>query len=127
MEILISVLGAISAIIVAVVGAFLSNKNSNILQLRNLKEAHYISYIEALHNLAVQNNNQEAIAKYTYYRDKLVIIGSEDVVREILRYENEAVGKQSSMHDKYLTEIIKAIRKDLKIRDKDYPIISLKK
>ncbi len=127
MEIIISVLGAISAIIVAIIGAILSNKNSNMLQLRRLKEEHYISYIESLHNLAANNSSRDAISKYTYHRDKLLIVGSEDVVKNILEYENKAVGKESSLHDKYLTNIIKAIRKDLKIKDKSYPQIYLKK
>lgn len=127
MEIIISVLGAISAIIVAIIGAILSNKNSNMLQLRKLKEEHYISYIEALHNLAANNSSRDAISKYTYHRDKLLIVGSEDVVKNILEYENKAVGKESSLHDKYLTNIVKAIRKDLKIKDKSYPQIYLKK
>lgn len=127
MEIIISILGAISAIIVAVVGAILSNINSNILQLRKLKEEHYISYIEALHNLAANNSSREAISKYTYHRDKLLIAGSEEVVKNILDYENEAVGKESSFHDIYITNIVKAIRKDPKIKDKAYPQIYLKK
>ena len=127
MEMMISVLGAISAIIVAIIGAILSNKNSNMLQLRKLKEEHYISYIESLHNLAANNSSQDAISKYTYHRDKLLIVGSEDVVKNILEYENKTVGKESSFHDKYLTNIVKAIRKDLKIKDKSYPHIYLKK
>jgi len=57
MEIIIPVLGAISAILVAVVGVVLSNKNSNKLQIRKLKEEHYISYIETLHNLVTNNND----------------------------------------------------------------------
>ena len=127
MEIIISVLGAISAVIVAVIGAILSNKNSNILQLRKLKEEHYISYMESLHNLAANNSSRDAIAKYTYHRDKLLIVGSEEVVRSILKYENEAVGKETDLHDELLTDIVKAIRRDLKIRDKNYPQIYLKK
>ncbi|MEA4853502.1 MAG: hypothetical protein VB082_04390 [Christensenella sp.] len=127
MEILISVLGAISAILVSVTGAILANRNSNMLQLRKLKEDHYISYIEALHNLATDNHNKELTSKYTYYRDKLLIVGSETVVKCILLYENEAVGKANELHDKYLTDIVKAIRKDLNIKDKDYPNIYLKK
>jgi len=127
MELVISVLGAITAILVAVIGAILSNNNSNTLQLRKLKEEHYISYIEALHNLAAQNSDRNLISTYTYHRDKLLIVGSEEVVKNILRYENEAVGKESELHDKYLTDIIKAIRKDLKIRDKNFPNIYLKK
>ena len=126
MEIVISVFGAISAIIVAIIGAVLSNKNSNILQLRKLKEEHYISYIEALHNLAANNSSKDAIIEYTYHRDKLLIIGSEEVVKSILRYENEAVGKETGRHDEYLTYIVKAIRKDLKIKDKNFPQVYLK-
>lgn len=127
MEIIISVVGAMSAILVAVVGAVLSNKNSNKLQLRKLKEEHYISYIEALHNLAASNSNSKAVSEYTYHRDKLLVVGSEDVVRFILTYENEAVGKENELHDQYLTQIIKAIRKDLKIRDDNYPNVCFKK
>ena len=127
MAIVISVFGAISAIIVAIIGAVLSNKNSNILQLRKLKEEHYISYIEALHNLAANNSSKDAIIEYTYHRDKLLIIGSEEVVKSILRYENEAVGKETGRHDEYLTYIVKAIRKDLKIKDKNFPQVYLKK
>ena len=127
MEIIISVLGAISAVIVAVTGAILSNKNSNMLQLRKLKEEHYISYIESLHNLAANNSSRDAISKYTYHRDKLLIVGSEEVVRSILKYENEAVGKETNLHDELLTDIVKAIRRDLKIKDKNYPQIYLKK
>lgn len=127
MEIMISVLGAISAVIVAVIGAILSNKNSNMLQLRKLKEEHYISYIESLHNLAANNNIRDAISKYTYHRDKLLIVGSEEVVKSILQYENEAVGKESDFHDEFLTNIVKAIRQDLKIKDKNFPQIYLKK
>ncbi len=127
MEILISILGAVSAIIVAIIGAILSNKNSNMLQLRKLKEEHYISYIEALHNLAANNSSRDAISKYTYHRDKLLIVGSEEVVKSVLQYENEAVGKENRLHDEYLTNIVKAIRRDLKIRDKAYPQIYLKK
>lgn len=127
MEIVISVLGAISAVIVAVIGAVLSNKNSNMLQLRKLKEEHYISYIESLHNLAANNSSRDAILKYTYHRDKLLIVGSEKVVKSILQYENEAVGKETNLHDEFLTNVVKAIRQDLKIKDKNFPQIYLKK
>lgn len=127
MEIIISVLGAISAVIVAVIGAILSNRNSNMLQLRKLKEEHYISYIESLHNLAANNCSRDAISKYTYHRDKLLIVGSEEVVKSILQYEDEAVGKETALHDEFLTNIVKAIRQDLKIKDKNFPQIYLKK
>lgn len=127
MDIIISIIGALSAIIVAAIGAFLANKNSNTLQIRKLKEEHYISYIEALHNLASDNNNPKTIKEYTYHRDKLLIIGSEKVIQCIIQYEELAVGKDRNLHDKYLTNIVKAIREDLKIKDKNFPPVYLKK
>ena len=125
--IIISILGATSAIIVSFIGAWLANRNSIILQTRKLKEEHYVAYIEAMHNLASQNDNKTYGKNYTFTRDKLFLIGSEDVIKKMLAYETEAVGKESHVHDKYLTELIKAIRKDLKLKDKDFPLVYLKK
>ena len=127
MEIIISILGAVTAIVVAMIGAILSNKNNNVFQLRKLREDHYISYIESIHNLASDNKNQEKMSKYSYFRDKLFIVASEEVVKCILEFEEKAVGKESKLHDEYLTNIIKAIRKDLKIKDKSFPIVQFKK
>lgn len=126
-ELYISILGAISAITVSFIGAWLANRNSIILQTKKLKEEHYVAYIEALHHLAGDNHNKEAIARYVFARDKLFLIASENVVTKMLSYEEDAVGKQNDLHDIYLTELIKAIRKDLKIADKNFPKIYLKK
>jgi hypothetical protein len=62
--IFISVLGAVTSIAVAFIGAWFANRNSIVLQIRKLKEDHYIAYIEALHNLASENSNK-AYAKST--------------------------------------------------------------
>ena len=64
MELYISIIGAIVAIIVSVLGAILANKNTIILQTRKLKEEHYIAYIEALHNYAASDiNDKDALKK----------------------------------------------------------------
>jgi|SRR5690606_20788585 len=126
-EILISITGAASAITLSIIGAYLANRNSIILQTRKLKEEHYVSYIEALHNLASDNKDAEKIKSYVFSRDKLFLIASENVIKKMINYEEEAVGKNSDLHDFYLTELIKSIRKDLKIKDKDFPQIYLKK
>lgn len=123
----ISILGALSAITVSIIGAFLANRNSIVLQTRKLKEEHYVAYFEALHNLASDNNIKEFTKKYVFARDKLLLIASEDVVKKILLYEDEAVGKGNDLHDKYLTDLVKSIRKDLKIKDVDFPKVHLRK
>lgn len=125
--ILISILGAISAITVSFIGAWLANRNSIVLQTRKLKEEHYVAYIEALHNLASENANKNHTQKYVFVRDKLFLIASEEVIKKMLLFEKEAVGKENTVHDHFLTELIKAIRRDLKIVDKDFPNIFLKR
>jgi len=126
-EIYISIIGASAAITVSVSGAFLANRNSIVLQTRKLKEEHYVAYIEALHNLTGDNSGRDATIKYVFARDKLFLIASEDVIRKMLLYEEEAVGKQNNLHDDYLTELIKSIRRDLKLKDKNFPKVYLKK
>jgi hypothetical protein len=125
--ILISILGAVTSIAVAFIGAWLANRNSIVLQIRKLKENHYIAYIEALHNLASENSNKAYGQRYVFARDKLFLIAGEDVIKKMLLYENHAVGKESAVHDQYLTELIKAIRKDLNLADKNFPNIFLRK
>jgi hypothetical protein len=49
------------------------------------------------------------------------------MVRLFYQPETKAVGVESATHDKYLTDLIKSIRKDLKIVDRDFPAIFLKK
>lgn len=116
-----------TSIVIAVLGAVIVNINDLKMQNRKLKEQHYVSYLEALHNLATDNKNTEFLNSYVLHRDKIFIVASEKVVMKILEYEKEAVGKTSEVHDEYLTEIIKEIRKDLKIKDKKFPVVSLRK
>ena len=123
----ISILGAVSAIIVSIIGAWLANRNSIVLQTRKLKEEHYVAYMEALHNLSSENSNKEYTKNYVFARDKLFLIASEDVIRKMLSYEENGVGKESKLYNEYLTELIKSIRKDLRISDKDFPQVYLKK
>ena len=126
MEIYISIIGAIVAILVAIIGAVLANRNMLILQSRKLKEEHYIAYSEALHYL-ISNNNDEAIKQYVLMRDKLFLMASEEVIKELLQFEHNGVGKSQEVHDKYLTNLIKAIRVDLKLKNNQLPILYFKR
>ena len=102
MELYISIIGAIVAIIVSVLGAILANKNTIILQTRKLKEEHYIAYIEALHNYAASDiNDKDALKNYVYMRDKLLLIANEKVIIKLLEFEDKGVGKTTDLHNKF--------------------------
>jgi hypothetical protein len=45
----------------------------------------------------------------------------------MMAYEHETASKQNDSHDHYLTELIKAIRIDLQIKDESFPNIYFKK
>lgn len=126
-ELTIAVIGALVSISISIVGALLSINNSITLKTRELREDHYVRYVEALHNLASNDKSDEYQCDYTFARDKLFIIASENVVKSILDYEEKGVGKENLLHDEYLTKVIRAIRNDLKIKDKNFPTIYLKK
>lgn len=125
-EIWISILGALTAIIVSTIGAYLANRNSVILQIRKLKEEHYTSFIELLH-IHAANDTEESLRNFVLARDKMLLIASEKVIKKMIEYENKGVGKPFETHNIYLTELIKSIRMDLKLKDKDFPIINFKK
>ncbi len=127
MEIVVAVIAGMFSVCVAIFGAVLVNINNTKMQTRKLKEEHYVNYLEAIHNLAEDNKSSQALKAYTLHSDKMFIIASEGIVNAMLKYEDIAVGKSSNEHDQYLTQLIIEIRKDLKIKDKNYPQIYLKK
>ena len=123
---LISIIGASAAIAVSVIGVVFTNKNNIRLQTRKLKEEHYIKYMESLHHLS-SDGNKINVSNYVFDRDKLFLIANEKVIIKMLEYEEKAVGKANELHDEYLTALIKEIRSDLKLKDKNFPIVYLKK
>ncbi len=127
MEITISIIGALVAISVSIVGAVLSYRNSISLHTRKLKESHYIHYIQQLHNLCAYNSDVEVVRKYVEARDVLFAVASAKVVRSIIEFEEFAAGKHSDFHDEYITKTIKAIREDLNVSNKGLPLLYFKK
>jgi hypothetical protein len=126
MALYISVLGAFSALMVSMIGAWLANRNNIVLQTRKLKEDRYISYIKALHNLGTDDGNRELMKIYLFERDTMILVASEDVVTKMLLFEGKVMGKADAPNAIYLTQLIKAIRRDLKLRSKNFPVIEFK-
>lgn len=125
MELIIPLIGAIVAIIVSIIGAYLANRNSIVLQTRKLKESHYINYITALHYYTASNGTDKvAAAKYTETRNVIFAIASTEVSVNIIEFEKHSFGSSDpEKFNSYLTELIKSIRKDLKLKNKNMPTI----
>jgi len=121
MEVYISIIGAIVAIGVAILGAILTNSNNIELQKRKLKEEHYMAYISALHNLATNPSSKDFHDRYTYSRDELMLIANEDVIKKILKYEDDF--QHGGPQEISYTNMIKAFRLDLALKNKDLPTL----
>lgn len=133
MELFISVLGIISAIITVALTNYYSKKNQLKFEERKLKEAHYINYINAISNNVISSNTEDSRNKFADCQNKLLLVGSADVVNKLMifhdyikppRLENFSV----EVHDQLLTDLIKAMRHDLFLSskvNKKYPNIHL--
>jgi len=65
---------------------------------------------------------------YTATRDALFTVASSEVIKNILLYENAALGCASNeIHNEYLTILINSIRKDLKVNNKKLPTLNFLK
>ena len=104
-ELYISIIGAIVAIIVSVLGAILANKNTIILQTRKLKEEHYIAYIEALHNYAASDLSLIHIS---------TLISLLQVAPEKIREERE---RQNHLRDKVTTALATLREREKQLAD----------
>lgn len=122
----ISLIGAAVAVVVSLLSAFFAYRTSIILRTRELKESHYLNYITALHNYTTSNGkNKEAALRYTETRNIIFAIASEDVAVNIIEFEKHAFGcKELSIFNQYLTQLVKSIRKDLMLKNKNLPIIN---
>jgi hypothetical protein len=125
MELTISIIGASVAVLVSLIGAWLSNYNTIKLQTRKLKEQYYLDFVSNLHDLCEFNTN-ESLASYLKARDILITVASAKVVRKIFDYEKLGIG-ESDTHDEYLTIMMKAIREDLRVGNRKLPNIFFKK
>ncbi len=124
MELTISIIGASVAVLVSLIGAWLSNYNTIRLQTRKLKEQHYIDFVTALHNMVPNDKTDDVQIVYVKARDILFTVASPEVINNLLEYEKNGMNHPLEQHNKYLTELMKAIRKDLKIKNNNFPVIS---
>lgn len=126
-SILIAVFGAISSIAVALLGAWFANRNNVALQTRKLKEEHYINFVIALHNIRANDGDNWWTAQYLFARDKLFLIASKEVVKNMLAFEQGGIDKPGPDDNYLITQLIKAIRRDLKLKARNFPTVSIMK
>lgn len=118
MELLISVLGIVSAVITVSLTNYYSKKSQLKFEERKLKEDHYINFINALSKIVISKNNEKDKDILADCQNKLLLIGSTDVVNRVMIFQKYVNSPQRhdfppDLHDKLLTDLLKAMREDL--------------
>lgn len=134
-QIVITSLGIITAIITASLSYYFSKKNQLEADERRLKEKYYLEYIQSVSDMVVITDKEKARARLAEAQNQLLLIGSADVVENVLKFHDyvkpsnkEQRENSEDKHDMLLTEIMKAMRRDLyknKRINKSYPLIHL--
>jgi len=131
----IPVIGVITAIITASLSYYYTKKNQLNADERRLKEKYYLAYIQAVSDIVVSRDIEQARDNLAEAQNQLLLIGSVDVVSNILKFHDyikpsgqKEHGFSIEEHDFLLTEIMKSMRMDLyknKNINLNYPIVHL--
>lgn len=127
---LTTIYGAFSAIILAIIGSWLTNHSKIQAEKRKLKEAHYAAYLEALVNARMVDNRntkekwEKVAGMFAIQRNRLFTIASVKVIERLLVYEKEYTRSGSTAADqtKPLIDLIVAMRIDLNLPSKNFPV-----
>lgn len=118
-EILIALFGVLTAIITAILGYYFNKKNQIIFQERQIKEKYYLDYINAISFNVITSNLEEAKDKLSDIHNKLLLIGSSEVVDSLENFhkylQDEKGDKKGNYnrHDELLTKLLISMIKDL--------------
>lgn len=90
---------------------------------RKLKELHFLHFIKALNDVAINNSDDKAQLSLSESFNHLILIANSKVVNKLMEFhnfvrsENQIVSRSSTewsiKHDDLLTELIKTMREDL--------------
>lgn len=128
-EIIVAILSAFATILVVVLTNYFTKKNQLKFEERKLKEVYYTNYIKAVsNNVLLQGKDGELDDA----QNRLILVGSSEVVDNLMKFHDRIKPSARDItgeeHDMLLTDLVKAMRKDLygdkKIND-GYPVIHL--
>lgn len=134
-QVTIPIIGIITAIISAAVSYYFTKRDQLEADERRLKEKYYLAYIKAVSDMVIIDDKEIAMDNLADTQNQLLLVGSSEVVNNLMKFHDyvrpsgqEEHGFSNTEHDKLLTELIKAMRKDLYKNNNsniNYPMIHL--
>lgn len=132
-QLLVPVIGIVIAVLSAGLAYLFAKKKQILADESRLKEKYYLNYIEAVSNIVVSNNSEQARDQLADAQNQLLLTGSPKVVERLMTFHNFVKPSNSKefnalKHDELLTELLKSMRMDLykhKKVNEGYPVIHL--
>lgn len=124
----------LTAVLTAAASYYFTKRGQLEADERRLKEKYYLAFIHGLNENVLLADRETAMDNLAYAQNQLLLIGSADVVKSLMDFHDyvkiSGQGKQKGPeeHNRLLTELLKAMRKDLykrKSSNSKYPIIHL--
>lgn len=131
MEVLIALLGVVSAVITVSMTNYYSKKNQLKFEERKLKEVHYIKFMNVVSEMLTANFTEKSRKDFAHIQNNLFLISSPKVVVRLKTFNDYLSSNDSSKekHNELLTDLIKEMRIDLfnenSVND-GYPVIELR-
>lgn len=122
-NLLISIISASTAIVVAAITYWSTKHREREAEWRKEKLGHYKEYFAALASNVGSHSTNESSKRYAIAFNTVGLFASQEVIKCLHNYQDLTqfpAGQVSrDKHDKLLTELVLAIRKDLKLKPKD--------
>lgn len=124
--IIIAIIGASATFFGAALTYYLTKKQQINKEWRDAKIKHYKALISSLSDLAVDGTDKnEANMKFALAVNTISLVAPQYVVTSLMNFHDEVKfsnpNKKPENHDKLLIDLLLAIRKDIKISEKDDP------
>ena len=118
-SITVSTISASAAIIIAALSYFTAKQRDREAEWRKKKLSHYKEYFAALANIVGAHSSPETSKRYAIAFNTVGLFASQNVISCLHNYQNltrlPADQVPLDEHDKLLTELVLAIRKDLNL------------
>lgn len=132
-QIIVATIGLLASAITASLSFYFTKKLQLKTEDRRLKEEYYKSFLKALSDVAINNDDDEAQKRLSEGFNFLLVTGSPKVVKNLMEFHNfvrkdtsDTIPRNSKEwvieHDKILKELVKAIREDIFGKEKNVDI-----
>jgi hypothetical protein len=124
-NVIIVAISSVTAIVAAALTYYTTKQREREAEWRREKLAHYKDYFATLAETIGESVSDEARARYCVAFNTVGLFASQDVIRclhayqEITRMPYDEI--DTAEHDRRLTDLVLAVRRDLKLRPEDDP------